>query len=306
MIRIENLSKSYGPFEAVKGLNLEVRPGEILGFLGPNGAGKTTTMRMLTTFLPPGSGTAKVAGHDIVSEPEKVRRVVGYLPEHPLLYDDMKVHEYLRFVAAIHRVPGRRRSAAIERVVELAGLGEVIGQLIRTLSKGFRQRVGLAQALVSDPPVLILDEPTIGLDPGQMHTIRELIKSLAVSHTVIFSSHILPEVVAVASRVAIIHHGALVACDAVESLAKRFDTGDQRLLLELSRPVPEAGKILGALPSVEQIEEQGNGRYVLTAPSSEPMGPDVSLAVLQHGWGIAQMRQMRPTLEEIFIKLTAE
>jgi ABC-2 type transport system ATP-binding protein len=218
MIEVHNLVKRYGAQRAVDGISFSVAKGEVLGFLGPNGAGKTTTMRILTGALPATEGRVSVAGLDVFDQPMRVKRKVGYLPEVPPLYEELDVLAYLRFVARLKGLPGKRVKSEVERVVQTCGLGEVRGRLIANLSKGFRQRVGLAQALLADPEVLILDEPTIGLDPNQIAEIRGLIRRLAENHTVVLSTHILPEVIQVCQRVLIVHRGRIVADDRLENL----------------------------------------------------------------------------------------
>jgi len=218
MIDVENLTKRYGDFTAVEDLSFRVEKGEVVGFLGPNGAGKTTTMRILTGFLPATSGAVKISGYDIFSDPMSVKKRIGYLPEHPPVYTEMTVEGYLKYVAKIRGVPRKKRSEALQRVVNRCGLSDVRGQIIDKLSKGYRQRVGLAQAMIHDPEVLILDEPTIGLDPKQIIEIRELIRSLAGSHTIILSTHILPEVTMICQRVLIIDRGKIVADDTLQNL----------------------------------------------------------------------------------------
>jgi ABC-2 type transport system ATP-binding protein len=218
MIDVENLTKRYGDFTAVEDLSFRVEKGEIVAFLGPNGAGKTTTMRVLTGFLPATSGTVKISGYEIFSDPMNVKKRIGYLPEHPPVYTEMTVEGYLKFVAKIRGVPRKGRSEALDRVLDRCALSDVRGQIIDKLSKGYRQRVGLAQAMIHDPEVLILDEPTIGLDPKQIIEIRELIKSLAGNHTIILSTHILPEVTMICQRVLIIDRGRIVADDTLENL----------------------------------------------------------------------------------------
>ncbi|OJT18233.1 multidrug ABC transporter ATP-binding protein [Archangium sp. Cb G35] len=220
MIEVQNLTKRYRERVAVDSLNFSVAEGEILGFLGPNGAGKSTTMKILTGFLPPSEGTAKVAGFDVFEQPLEVKRRIGYLPETPPLYPEMTVAGYLKFVAELKRVPGRGIRAEVERVSGLTGLADVMGRVIQNLSKGYKQRVGIAQALLGSPPVLILDEPTEGLDPAQRAEVRSLIKGLAGKHTVILSTHILPEVTMTCEKVLIINQGRVVAYDQIRKLAK--------------------------------------------------------------------------------------
>jgi ABC-2 type transport system ATP-binding protein len=219
MIEVQNLTKRYRDRSAIDGLTFSVNEGEILGFLGPNGAGKSTTMKILTGFLPPSEGTAKVAGFDVFEQPLEVKRRIGYLPETPPLYPEMTVHGYLKFVARLKQVPGRGLKAEVDRVAGLTGVSHVMGSIIQSLSKGYKQRVGIAQALLGSPPVLILDEPTEGLDPSQRADVRNLIKSLAGKHTVILSTHILPEVTMTCEKVLIINQGKMAAYDEIKNLA---------------------------------------------------------------------------------------
>jgi ABC-2 type transport system ATP-binding protein len=232
MIEVRNLTKRYRDLVAIEDVSFDVAKGEILGFLGRNGAGKTTCMRILTGFLPASSGTAKVAGFDVFEKPLEVKRRVGYLPEQPPLYPDMSVWAYLKFVADIKGVPPAKIKSEMERVANLTAIGEVMDRVIINLSKGFRQRVGLAQALLNDPEVLILDEPTVGLDPIQVREFRELIRSLAGKHTVVLSTHILSEITATCQRVLIIRQGRVVACDDLKSLARRYQEQGRDMSLE--------------------------------------------------------------------------
>ncbi len=219
MIEVQNLTKRYRDRSAIDGLTFSVNEGEILGFLGPNGAGKSTTMKILTGFLPPSEGTAKVAGFDVFEQPLEVKRRIGYLPETPPLYPEMTVRGYLKFVAELKKVPGRGLKAEVSRVAELTGVADVMDRVIQNLSKGYKQRVGIAQALLGSPPVLILDEPTEGLDPSQRAEVRSLIKSLAGKHTLILSTHILPEVTMTCEKVLILNQGKMVAYDEIKNLA---------------------------------------------------------------------------------------
>ena len=232
MIEVQNLSKRYRDRVAVDGLTFSLEEGEILGFLGPNGAGKSTTMKMLTGFLPPSGGVAKVAGFDVFESPMEVKRRIGYLPETPPLYPEMTVAGYLRFVASIKAVPRKQLKGELERVAHATGVADVLHRVIANLSKGYRQRVGIAQALLGDPPLLILDEPTEGLDPAQRAEVRTLIKSLAGKHTVILSTHILPEVTMTCEKVLILSQGRMVAFDRIEQLAKTHAQPDQQVSLE--------------------------------------------------------------------------
>jgi len=244
MIEVSALEKRYGDTTALDGVSFRVGRGEIVGFLGPNGAGKTTTLRILSTYLTPDAGTARVGEYDVALQPMEVRRRLGYLPEHPPLYLDQTVQEFLRFCAALRGVPRSRRRGAVEDVIERCGLGEVRGRLIANLSKGYRQRVGLAQALVHRPEVLILDEPTVGLDPQQIREIRRLVASLATEHTVLLSTHILPEVTMTCSRAVIIHRGKVVADDSLEALSRSGGLEEAFLRLigeELTLPADAPG-----------------------------------------------------------------
>src|SRR4051794_9977875 len=225
MIQVSHLTKNYGPRTAVSDLNFEINKGEIVGFLGPNGAGKSTTMKILTGFMPATDGKAKVAGYDVFTQPLEVKRNVGFLPETPPVYPEMRVSDYLDFAARLHQVPSNKIAGAVDSMIGRTGLGDVRNRLIGNLSKGYRQRVGLAQALVHNPPVLILDEPTVGLDPKQIIEIRELIKSLGGDHTVILSSHILPEVTATCERIIVINKGQIVATDTIDKLTARTKKG---------------------------------------------------------------------------------
>jgi ABC-2 type transport system ATP-binding protein len=232
MIKVDNLSKRYRDRMAVDGLSFEVKEGEILGFLGPNGAGKSTTMRILTGFLPATSGSVTVAGFDVFENPLEVKRRVGYLPEIPPLYTDMTVYDYLKFVARIKGVPSSRIKGEVERVANLASVASIMDRVIANVSKGYKQRVGLAQALLNDPQVLILDEPTVGLDPSQIIEVRDLIKSLAGKHTIILSTHILPEVTMTCQKVLIINRGKMVAYDDLTQLGQKFREEQREMSLE--------------------------------------------------------------------------
>ncbi|MFH1033438.1 MAG: ATP-binding cassette domain-containing protein [Pseudomonadota bacterium] len=312
MIEVRQLSKRFGETLAVDGLDFTVQPGEILGFLGPNGAGKTTTMRILTGFFPPSAGTALVNGHDVVDQPLAARRAVGYLPENVPLYVDMRVKEYLDFVGGakgLDRLAARREAG---RVMEALGIEGRAGQLIKQLSKGFRQRVGLAQALVGDPPVLILDEPTIGLDPGQIVEIRSLIKHMAGQKTVILSSHILPEVAATCQRVVIINQGRLVAQGPPSLLAP--GSGAQvslRLVAqgEATRLKALLAEVAGVL-SLEPLEappglEDCSAWRVTTASDPAPRAA-LARAVVEAGLGLLELSPLALSLEEVFVQLTTQ
>ena len=232
MIQVQNLTKRYRDLVAVDNLNFEVKKGEIVGFLGPNGAGKSTTMKILTGFMPASSGTARIAGFDVFENPIEVKRRVGYLPETPPLYLEMTVHSYLKFCAQIKSVPAKKAASEIERVVNLTGCGEVVDRVINNISKGYRQRVGMAQALIGDPDVLILDEPSSGLDPQQNRAMRDVIKSLAGRHTIILSTHVLPEVTSTCQKVLLINRGRMVAFDSLDALHAQHQQPGQSVSLE--------------------------------------------------------------------------
>ena len=283
MIEVENLGKTYVDEQVVRDLNFFVPEGQVLGFLGPNGAGKTTVMRMLTAFLPPTTGRVVVAGVDLDQDPVGLRRNVGYLPENVPLYPEMRVHEYLRFRADVEEVPRGEVHVRIEDVIERCLIGDVRRQVIGTLSKGFRQRVGLAGALIHQPPVLILDEPTVGLDPNQIIKVRELITKLGRDHTVLLSTHILPEVEQVCERVFIIDRGRVVADGTPEALRTKL-VGNPSLAVELKGANGMARTALEALPGVVAISDRGEGRYLLEhAAGSDPREAVFRMAV-ERGW----------------------
>ncbi|MCL4487875.1 MAG: ABC transporter ATP-binding protein [Chloroflexi bacterium] len=304
-IEVQNLSKIYGNFEALRDVSFEVKKGEILGFLGPNGAGKTTTMRILTGFMPPSSGTARVAGYDIFSESLKARKRIGYLPESVPLYTEMTVYDYLDFAARLRDVP--HRDTAIERAMEMTNLGERADTLIGKLSKGFRQRVGIAQALVHEPEVLIMDEPTIGLDPKQIIEVRNLIKSLGGEHTVILSTHILPEVSQTCTRVLIINDGKIVAEDTPARLTARV-RGAEHIFLQVAKPAPEIPSALEKVQGVlgVQAKDSATGTYEIETTLGTDRRADIATMAVQKGWGLLELRPVGMSLEEVFLKLTTE
>jgi len=300
-IQVQDLSKWYGDFEALRQVSFDVQKGEILGFLGPNGAGKTTTMRILTGYMPPSSGSATVAGYDVFKDSIEVRKRIGYLPETVPLYTEMTVWDYLDFCARLRGV--ENRDAAIERVMEMTSIGERADTLIGKLSKGFRQRVGIAQALVHNPEVLIMDEPTIGLDPKQIIEIRHLIKSLAGEHTVILSTHILPEVSQTCSRVLIINDGAIVAEDTPERLSARV-RGAEHIYLQVANAAPEIPTELEKVQGVLSARAKGNGTYEIETNLGTDRRADIAALVVQRGWGLLELRPVSLSLEEVFLKLT--
>jgi ABC-2 type transport system ATP-binding protein len=307
MIEVESLTKRYGRTTAVDGVSFRVERGEILGFLGPNGAGKTTTMRILTCYLPPTEGTARVAGYDVFSQPMEVKRRVGYLPETPPLYPDMSVREYLDFCSRIKGVPAKERQARVGAAIEKCRVGDVRDKLIAKLSKGYRQRVGLAQAILHNPDVLILDEPTAGLDPKQIIETRELIRSLAGDHTVILSTHILPEVSMTCGRVVIINKGRVVAEDTPDNLTRRLK-GAGTIRVEARGEASSVLEVLRAVPGVLAAHPRGGHDGAVIVDVEAEAGKDVraelAWAVVTKGHALLGLQQMGMSLEEIFLHLT--
>ena len=303
MIEVEHLTKRYGDVTAIDDLSFSVRQGEILGFLGPNGAGKTTTMRILSGYMPPSAGRARVAGYDVTENSLEVRRRIGYLPETVPLYPEMTVCAYLEYMAALRGVARPARAAV--QAMEACGVADRRDTLIGKLSKGYRQRVGLAQALIHDPEVLILDEPTIGLDPRQIIEVRNLIKSLGGKRTIILSTHILPEVSQVCERVMIINKGRLVAEDTPERLTAGL-RGAQQLFVQVARPTRETASVLQSIAGVLRVHEKESGRYEIESALDGDPRPKIAEAVVQHGWGLLELRPVGMSLEEIFLTLTTE
>jgi ABC-2 type transport system ATP-binding protein len=306
MIEVEHLTKYYGLVPAVSDLSFQVGQGEVVGFLGPNGAGKTTTMKILTCALPPTSGQARIDGLDISRDSLGVRQKIGYLPENNPLYSEMTVERFLSFAAEAKGLPGREAKSAAARVAEDCGLESVRGRIIGHLSKGFRQRVGLAQALLKDPPVLILDEPTIGLDPAQVIEIRQLIKSLGRERTILLSSHILPEISQVCQKVIILNQGRIVATDTVSSLTTQLQSS-RKIKLVLRGPREAIRSTLAAIPGILRIEPQeAEGAYELEMQKDLDVRADISRAVVQQGWDLLEMHSQELSLEEIFVQLVTE
>jgi ABC-2 type transport system ATP-binding protein len=306
MIKVENLTKRYGGFAAINELNFEVEKGEVVGFLGPNGAGKSTTMKILTSFLPATSGRATIGGFDVFEQSIEARKRLGYLPENTPLYTDMRVGEYLRFRANLKGVPGRKVRQAVGDALELCSLRDVERKIIGALSKGYRQRVGLADALVHDPDLLILDEPTIGLDPNQVRQVRELIKNLGGKRTVLISTHILPEVEIMCSRVIVIHKGKIRASDTAENLLKNHRaTGSMRIEAKVGSD--DAVALLSRLSGVKDMTTEQDGDYTILQLRLEA-NTDPSEAVYQlareRNWTIRELTRRRPTLEDVFVELT--
>jgi ABC-2 type transport system ATP-binding protein len=309
VIEVQHLTKRYGRVTAVDDVSFRVERGEILGFLGPNGAGKTTTMRVLTGYIPPTEGRAAVAGFDIFDQPVEAKRRIGYLPETPPLYPDMRVSEYLAFVARIKGVPRSERKGRIKSVMERTRVAEVAERPCAKLSKGFRQRVGLAQAILHNPDVLILDEPTAGLDPKQIIETRELIKSLAGDHTIILSTHILPEVSQTCQRVVIINKGRMVAVDTPENLTARL-RGSETIYVQVDGAGIDVEPTLIQVPGVTRVSvvdrHDGVVGYEVDSARGRDVRRDLARSVVSHGWGLVELRPVRMSLEEIFLHLTTE
>jgi ABC-2 type transport system ATP-binding protein len=305
MIEVQNLTKHYGLVTAIRDVSFRVAPGEIVGFLGPNGAGKSTTMRILSCFMPASGGTAKVAGYDVFRESMEVRKRIGYLPESVPFYSEMRVAPYLDFVAEVKGIGRAERRRRVADVMDRCLISDVQNRLIGTLSKGYRQRVGLAQAIVSDPHVLILDEPTIGLDPRQITEIRALIKSLAGEHTVILSTHILPEVSMVCSSVVIINRGAIVAQGPIDMLVEQFFPSS-RVEVEIAGPAPAVRDAMRAIPGVLNVTEvNGDGRYVVESARARDVRAEIFQLAAQQRWSLRELRRVGMTLEEVFMRIVA-
>ncbi|HLO88631.1 MAG TPA: ABC transporter ATP-binding protein [Nostocaceae cyanobacterium] len=313
MIEVEHLSKIYGSTPAITDVTFNVAPGEILGLLGPNGAGKTTTMRILSGYLPATKGTARIAGYDVHEDSLAVRQKIGYLPENPPLYPEMTVEGFLHFVAQIKGISAGDRSPRVAAAIRRCGLQEKRKVIIRKLSKGYKQRVGIAQAIVHDPPAIILDEPTVGLDPRQIIEVRNLIKSLAGTHTIILSTHILPEVSMTCSRVAIINKGKVVATNTPENLMTQL-TGGSGYEIEISGEPSLAKQVLQniegvnlveSVPTSQPLKDNRANLRVISQPGQEP-GQDVAAALIKAGFALHEMRRISANLEDVFLQLTTE
>ena len=309
MIEVEGLTKVYGNTTAIDSLTFTVQQGEVVGFLGPNGAGKTTTMRVLSCYMPPTSGTARVGGYDIRTQALDVRRRIGYLPEHVPLYTDLTVTQYLSFVAEAKGLSRLTRRQRVGEAIERCLLQDARGRIIGKLSKGYRQRVGLAQALLGDPPILILDEPTIGLDPKQIIEIRSLIRDMQGERTVILSTHILPEVGMVCQRVIIINEGRIVAVDTPETLTRRLQRSTQ-VLLQIDGPPDQVTVRLREAPGVLQVVmKDGAGalrRYLVETDKDRDLRQELARVVCSSGWGLLELRPVDMSLEDVFIRLVTE
>ena len=306
MIEVEHLTKVYNGRKAVDDISFRVEKGEILGFLGPNGAGKTTTMRVLTCYMPATEGTARVAGYDVFEESLEVRKRVGYLPENPPLYHEMSVYSYLDFVAKIKGTPPAKRKSHIDDVMQKTNIGDVRGRVIGRLSKGYKQRVGVAQALLNNPEVLVLDEPTIGLDPKQIFEVRSLIKNLAGDHTIILSTHILPEVSMTCNRVVIINNGKVVAMDTPEGLANA-QKGAERIAMLVDGPADAVREKLSAVDGVLSVNAEGSdgspSRLTVECKLNTDLRRTLAATVVNHGWGLLELRGISVSLEDVFINL---
>ncbi len=313
MIEIEHLTKHFGATQAVQDVSFRVERGEVIGLLGPNGSGKTTIMRILTGFFPPSAGHARVAGFDAGDQSLALRRKIGYLPESVVLYPDMRVQRFLQFCADVRGITGVRQRARIDRVMHDCGLREVAGRLIGTLSKGYRQRLGLAQALLHEPEVLILDEPTVGLDPRQIIEIRSLVRGLRGRTTVLLSTHVLPEVSMTCERVVIIDRGSIVAEDTAEALTRRVE-GSDRSLVRVEGPAAEVCALLGGVPGVDRVEladgiaanTAGVCGFIAHSSAGEPVRKAIAAAVVGRGWGLVEVRPLALSLEDLFVRLVTE
>ncbi len=309
MIEVQHLTKRYGRVSAVEDISFRVERGEILGFLGPNGAGKTTTMRVLTGYMPPTTGKAVVAGFDVFEQPLEAKRRTGYLPETPPLYPEMTVREYLTFVARIKGVPGGERKSRVDSAMERTRVADMAERHCGKLSKGYRQRVGLAQALLHNPDVLILDEPTAGLDPKQIIETRQLIKELAGTHTIILSTHILPEVAQTCQRVVIINRGRVVAVDTPDNLTRRL-TGSETMYVQVDGVPADVTAVLEKIPGVTHVTvaeaHDGASGYEVESEPGRDVRRDLARAVVSGGWGLLELRPVRLSLEDIFLQLTTE
>jgi ABC-2 type transport system ATP-binding protein len=303
MIEVEHLTKKYGDLVAVQDLSFKVEKGKIWGLLGPNAAGKTTTMRILTGFLPATEGKATVAGYDVFEQPNEVKRIIGYLPEVVPLYPEMTVADYLNFVAAIKKVPAPKRKSALDRAVEISGLEKVKKRLIKNISRGFKQRVGIAQAMIHDPEVLVLDEPTIGLDPAQIIEIRQLIKSLRGERTIILSTHILPEVTQTCDGVVIISEGRLKASSSLDELTAHFQE-KAGVVLRLRQKQEEAVAQLGKIPGVAKISRQ-NGEIAVEWGGRDDLREAISRMAVEKGWGLLEMRSVAMDIEALYLRIVS-
>jgi len=305
MIEVKNLTRYYGTRRAINNISFQIEKGEVVGFLGPNGAGKSTTMNIISCILAASSGSAKINGFDTFEQSLEIRKIIGYLPETPPLYSDMIVSDYLNFAAGIRGIDTKRISSSVDRVIEKCSLKDVGHRIIGRLSKGYQQRVGLAQAMVHDPEILILDEPTIGLDPIQIIEIRKLIQELTTEHTIILSSHILPEITQICKRVIIINDGEIAAVDSLGGLAASLRKSD-RLSLTVRNSENNVVEKLNGLDQVISATNDGGNQYLIECALSSNLQDEIAKLALENNWGIVELKPISMTLEDIFLKLTLE
>jgi len=305
MIEVKNLTRYYGTRRAINNISFQIEKGEVVGFLGPNGAGKSTTMNIISCILPASSGSAKINGFDTFEQSLEIRKVIGYLPETPPLYSDMIVADYLNFAAGIRGVDAKRISSSVDRVIEKCSLKDVSRRIIGRLSKGYQQRVGLAQAMIHDPEILILDEPTIGLDPIQIIEIRKLIHELTAEHTIILSSHILPEITQICKRVIIINDGEIAAVDSLGGLAASLRKSDRLSLTVRNSENNVVEKLNGLDQVISATKDEGN-QYLIECALSSNLQDEIAKLALENNWGIVELKPVSMTLEDIFLKLTLE
>ena len=305
MIEVESLTKFYGPRRAINNLSFQIERGEVVGFLGPNGAGKSTTMNILSCILPASSGTARIQGYDTFEHSIELRKIIGYLPETPPLYPDMSVFDYLIFAAQVRGLTGKHIKSAVEKVIEKCSLKDVSHRITGRLSKGYQQRVGLAQAMVHDPDILILDEPTIGLDPIQIIEIRKLIKELASTHTIILSSHILPEITQICQRVIIINEGEIAAVDSLQGLTASLRKSE-RLSLTFRKGGNAVEEKLKSLKQVLAVLPGEENQFMVECELSANLQDEIARLALEYQWGLVEIKPISMTLEDVFLKLTIE
>ncbi|RKZ35171.1 ABC transporter ATP-binding protein [bacterium] len=305
VVEVKNLCKNYGDFPALQDVDFSVRENEILGLLGPNGAGKTTTMRILTTFIPPTAGEVKVQGYDITKQPIEVRKITGYMPENPPLYDEMRVSKFLKFVGEIRGIPRKKLSSRLDYLAQVCGLEQVWNKYIAHISKGYRQRVGLASAILADPPILILDEPTIGLDPEQIRYTRELIKTLGENHSVLLSTHILHEAEITCDRVAIINEGKILAIGSPAELAEKIRKINA-VRVKLSGPPNEVERSILQLDGVIRVIPQGaNDTFTVEFEPKWKTHHKITELAHKNGWHILELTPIEASLEEVFLKIVS-
>lgn len=304
MIEVKELCKEYGNLKAIENVTFSIKKGDVVGFLGPNGAGKSTTMKIITGFMAPSSGSASIAGFDVFENPIEVKKRIGYLPEIPPVYSDMFVRDYLKYVAKLKQVDKTKINSFVDRAIEKTNLNAVSTRLIHNLSKGFKQRVGIAQAIVSDPEVLILDEPTVGLDPKQVAEIRDLIKELKGQHTIILSTHILPEVQATCERVVIINKGKIVAQDTIQNLSS-LEKGQGRIFIKLRKEIQDLGSLLKDVAGVLEVDSGANKKeWKIGYKGDEEIIDQLSSKIVSNGLGLIELSPSKVDLEDVFLKLT--